>query len=126
MSLSVLVTNGSPVTYGWLLQGANLPGPNAAKPFYNVGNVSVALNNGQVYSCVISNSAGAITSAPVLLTVIRDTNPPTVAVVGNVGATNVQVIYSKTGRTGHRRQPRQLRFYQRPSRSPPPRSRPIT
>ncbi|MGA2660050.1 MAG: lamin tail domain-containing protein, partial [Verrucomicrobiota bacterium] len=96
VGLSVLVTNSSPVTYAWLLKGASLLGPNAAKPFYNVSNVSVALNNGQVYSCVVSNSAGAVTSAPVLLTVIRDTNPPTVAVVGNVGATNVQVFFSKT------------------------------
>jgi hypothetical protein len=96
VELSVLVTNSSPVTYDWLLHGTSLPGPNAAKPFYTISNVSVALNNGQTYACLIANSAGAITSAPIRLTVIPDTNPPTVALVGNVGVTNVQVIYSKT------------------------------
>ena len=95
VGLSVLVTNRSPVTYRWRAQGTPLLDFNAAKPFYNLSNVSVALNNGQVYSCLISNSAGAVTSAPMLLTVLRDTNPPTVTLVGNIGATNVQVVYSK-------------------------------
>ena len=53
---------------------------------------------------------GRVTSAPVLLTVIRDTNPPTVSLLGNVGTANVQVVYLQDGRTGQRRQPGELCF----------------
>ena len=95
VTLSVLVTNPSPVAYRWRLQGANLPGLNATQPFYALTNVSIPVNNGQVYSCLVSNAAGAVTSAPIPLTVIRDTVPPTVTSVGNVGSTNVLVVYSK-------------------------------
>jgi hypothetical protein len=93
---ALLVTNQSSVTYRWRLNGANLAGTNATKPAYTVSNVSLTLNNGQVYSCLVSNSLGAITSAPALLTVLPDTVPPTVARVFNFGTTNVEVIFSKT------------------------------
>src|ERR1035437_5720610 len=47
---ALLVTNQSSVTYRWRLNGANLAGTNATKPAYTVSNVSLTLNNGQVYS----------------------------------------------------------------------------
>ena len=85
----------SSVTYRWRLNGANLAGANATKPAYTVSNVSLTLNNGQFYSCLVSNSLGAITSAPALLTVLPDTTPPTVTRVFNSGTTNAQVVFSK-------------------------------
>lgn len=95
VSFSVLVTNRSSVTYQWQVNGVNAPGPNGAKPFYSVSNLSIALNNGQVYTCVVSNSAGAITSSPIVLNVIADTVPPTVTRALNLGSTNVQVVFSE-------------------------------
>ena len=92
---ALLVTNQSSVTYRWRLNGTNLAGATAAKPAYTVSNASLTLNNGQIYSCLVSNSLGAITSAPALLTVLPDTVPPTVARVFNFGTNNVEVIFSK-------------------------------
>ncbi len=64
---SVLVTNKSPVTYQWTLNGANIGGAN--KAFHAVSNVTVAANNGQVYRCVAANSAGSTTTPSMTLTV---------------------------------------------------------
>ena len=90
---SVLVTNQAPVTYQWYSTGVKLPG--ATLPVYTVTNASLALNNGQIYTCVITNSAGSITSAPITLTVLRDTVAPTVTGVLNVGPANVEIVFSK-------------------------------
>jgi hypothetical protein len=90
---SVLVTNQAPVTYQWYSTGVKLAG--ATLPVYSVTNASLALNNGQIFTCVITNSAGSITSAPITLTVLRDTVAPTVTGVFNVGPTNVEIVFSK-------------------------------
>src|SRR5712675_1467313 len=71
-TFSVLVTNRAAVNYQWRLNGSNLGGANASKLFYTLSNVSLSVNSGQVYSCLVSNSAGAVTSAPITLTVVRD------------------------------------------------------
>lgn len=92
-SFSVLVTNQSPVGYLWLRNG--LPAVFGTAAAYTVSNASLALNNGQVYSCVISDARGQVTSAAATLTVIRDTVPPVVTRIFNLGATNVQVLFSK-------------------------------
>ena len=44
---------------------------------------------------MLTNGYGAVTSAPVTLTVTRDTTPPTVLRAVNIGTTNVEVDYSK-------------------------------
>jgi hypothetical protein len=90
---SVLVTNQAPVTYQWFSGVTKLAG--ATLPVYTLTNASLALNNGQVYTCVVTNSAGSITSAPITLTVLRDTVPPTVAEVFNLGPANVEIVFSK-------------------------------
>ncbi len=90
---SVLVTNQAPVAYQWLLNGDNLAGSGAIKPVYTVTNTPLALN-GQVFSCVLSNAAGVVTSAPATLVVLVDTAAPTVARLFNIGTTNVQVVFS--------------------------------
>ena len=93
-TFSVLMTNQCPVSYQWMLNGVTpLAGARAAACV--VSNASIALNNGQVYACVVSNTGGTVTSAGATLTVIRDTVPPAVARVFNVGTTNVEVIFSK-------------------------------
>jgi hypothetical protein len=93
--LSVLVTNEAPVSYQWYLGSTSLLDAGAVKSFYVVSNTSVALNNGQVYSCAISNSAGIISSAPITLSVIADKIPPKVLGAVNNGTTGVQVVFSK-------------------------------
>ena len=92
-NFSVLVTNEAPVAYQWFNTGARLAGANLS--VFTLTNASLALNNGQVFKCVITNSVGSVTSAPVTLTVLRDTVPPTVTDVFNVGPTNVEIVFSK-------------------------------
>ncbi len=92
VTLSVLVTNQANVSYRWLLNSANLPG--ATSSVLALTNVSLSLNQ-QTFNCVISNASGSVTSAPAILTVNPDTNPPTVVQAINLGTTNVQIVYSK-------------------------------
>ena len=89
---SVLVTNQSSVSYQWQLNATNLPGANS--PVITLTNLSLNWN-GEMFSCVVSNAVGAITSAPASLSVIRDTNPPVVIQANNLGTTNVQIVFSK-------------------------------
>ncbi len=92
-ALSVLVTNWAPVGYQWRLNATNLL--YATQPVYAISNASITINSGQVYTCVISDSVGAVTSAPIILTITRDTNPPVISCAQNVGSTNVQITFSK-------------------------------
>jgi hypothetical protein len=93
---SVLSTNKSEMTYRWRVNGTNLNDTQASQSVYTVSNVSVALNNGRTYSCVLSNSSGSVTSAPAILTVIGDTTPPTLISAKNGTLTNVVVRYSES------------------------------
>ncbi|MFZ0828260.1 MAG: lamin tail domain-containing protein [Verrucomicrobiia bacterium] len=92
VTFSLLATNQSNVSYQWLLNTTNLPG--AITPVLTLTNLSFSLN-GQILSCVVSNASGSVTSAPAILTVDRDTTPPTVVQAVNLGTTNVQIVYSK-------------------------------
>jgi uncharacterized repeat protein (TIGR03806 family) len=91
----LLATNQAPDSYTWFLNGTNLPSAAATKSFYAASNVSYAINNGQVYQCVVSNVSGAATSAPATLTVIPDTVPPTLVSAGDLSLTNISVHYSE-------------------------------
>jgi hypothetical protein len=90
---SVLVTNQASVNYQWFNGAGEIAGANLA--VYTLSNVSLAINNGQIFTCVVSNSVGSVTSAPITLTVLRDTVPPTVAGVFNLGPSNVEIVFSK-------------------------------
>jgi regulation of enolase protein 1 (concanavalin A-like superfamily) len=92
-TLSILVTNPAPVTYQWFGGSTKLPG--ATLPVYTVTNANLLLNNGQTFTCVVSNSVGSVTSAPITLNVTRDTTPPVVTQVFNLGLTNVEIVFSK-------------------------------
>lgn len=91
--LFVLVTNRSSVSYQWTLSAVSLAG--GTNPVYSISNVSVAANNGQIYQCIITNSAGRTTNAAITLTVVPDTTPPTVTRILNLGTTSVEVFYSE-------------------------------
>lgn len=92
-TFSVLVTNGAPVSYQWQVNGTPLS--STTGPIYTVSNLSVLANNGQVYNCTVSNSAGTVTSTGMSLTVIADKTPPTVTRVLNIGTNSVVLVYSK-------------------------------
>src|SRR5665213_3072579 len=92
VTFSLLATNQSNVSYRWLVNATNLPG--AVAPVITLTNLSLNLS-GEIFSCIVSNAQGSVTSAPAILTVDRDTNPPVVARVFNIGTTNVQIAYSK-------------------------------
>ncbi len=91
---SVLVTNKAPVSYQWTRNGVNISG--ATKAFFTVSNVTVAANDGQIYRCVAANSAGSATTASMVLSVNPDIVKPLITRVMNVGATNVQIVYSES------------------------------
>ena len=92
VTFSLLATNQAAVSYQWRLSGTNLSGANS--PVLVLSNLNLSWN-GQSYVCVITNVAGSVTSTPAMLTVLADTNPPTVVNVVNLGLTNVQITYSK-------------------------------
>lgn len=87
-------TNGGasvivPLSYQWLKNGANLIGTT---------NATLTITNAQyndiaVYSVIVSNSAGTMTSSNVTLTVTGENTPPTLAAISdstiNVGVTLV-------------------------------------
>jgi len=89
---SVLCTNQSTLNYQWWVNGSVLAGATAGA--YPITNTSLTAN-GAVYRCTVSNALGVLTSAPMTLTVIRDTVPPAVLRTLNIGTTSVEVVYSK-------------------------------
>jgi len=90
----LLATNRAPMAYQWYLNGTSL-GPNATNPVYVLNNANPNVNNGQTYTCVVSNLAGAVTSTPAVLTVIADVTPPTVLQAVYRSTTNVQLVFSE-------------------------------
>jgi len=92
VAFSLLATNQANLSYQWRLNGGSLPG--ATSCVLALTNLNLSWN-GQVYSCLVSNVSGSITSEPSVLTVLTDTNPPAVLSAVNVGLTNVQIVYSE-------------------------------
>ena len=93
-TFSLAAANPAPVSYQWRLNGINLLGVSAVKSVYTVSNVPLAFNY-RIYTCVVSNAIGSVTSAPATLNVIVDTVPPVVTRALNLGANSVQVVFSK-------------------------------
>jgi regulation of enolase protein 1 (concanavalin A-like superfamily) len=91
-TFSLLVTNQASVGYQWQLSSTNLPGAIASA--LTVSNLGFGLD-GAIFTCIVSNTLGSITSAPSMLTVLRDTNPPVVVQAFNLGTNTVRVLYSK-------------------------------
>ncbi len=89
--LGVLATNWSSLKFQWFVNGAIAPSTAAS---IRLPALTVAAS-GQVYTCVLSNSLGAVTSAPITLTVVPDPVPPVVSRIFNVGLSQVDVVFSK-------------------------------
>jgi len=93
-AFGLLATNRAPLAYQWYLNGTSL-GTNATHSVYVLNQANPNVNNGQTYTCVVSNSAGAVTSTPAVLTVIADVTPPAVVQALCRSVTNVLLVFSE-------------------------------
>ena len=95
VTFAASVTGAQPLAFQWQFSNGggytNIPGA-----VTNMLALNAALTNSGSYELVLSNSYGAVTSAPVALSVTLDTNPPVVLNGYNVGSTNVELDFSKT------------------------------
>jgi hypothetical protein len=86
------------VTYQWLENGTNLPGQVVAT--LTLGSVDPSLNE-TFYQCVVSNSYGAVTTAPpAVLTVTASPVPPSLGTARNIThpvGDNITITASATG-----------------------------
>ena len=89
---SELALGVAPFQYQWETNGVAWPG--ATNSSLSLSNLTPAASGN--YSVLVSDSLGAATSAPVVLSVTLDTNPPVVLRAFNLGLTNVEVDFSKT------------------------------
>jgi acetyl esterase/lipase len=64
----VTATGTPPLSYQWRLNGVDIPGPQSQSAKYTTP-PAVPENNGNVYSVVVSNSAGSVTSVNAVMTV---------------------------------------------------------
>ena len=72
VTFNVAAQSAGPLSYQWLRSGTNLPGANGAE----LVRTNVTREMAGTYAVIVANAAGAITSAPVSLTVL---SPPTIA-----------------------------------------------
>ena len=88
------VSGASPLNFHWLFNNgsgyAGIPGANT-----NTLSFNAAVTNTGLYELVLTNSYGAVTSAPIALSVTLDTNPPVVLRGFNIGTTIVELDFSK-------------------------------
>jgi len=95
-SFSVGYIGRHPVAFQWYRNGTPVAG--ATNSSYLIASSAIA-DSGAVF-CValtntVSNTLFSVISSNAVLTVFPDTNPPVVTRVFNIGATNVQLVYSK-------------------------------
>ncbi|MEJ5237733.1 MAG: lamin tail domain-containing protein [Limisphaera sp.] len=69
-------------TYQWKRNGTNLPGATSAALWFGPVRLS---DSGSVFVCAVTNAYGWTNSAAAVLTVLADTNPPTLTGVRNLG-----------------------------------------
>ncbi|MBM3846799.1 MAG: hypothetical protein FJ405_11025, partial [Verrucomicrobia bacterium] len=91
--LSAAAANNSPISYQWQLNGVDIPG--ATTSSFVINPLEVLPNNGQRYRCILSNSVRTTNTAEVLLTVLADLTPPTVAQILYTQSTRLIVRFSE-------------------------------
>ncbi len=95
VTFAASVSGAQPLYMQWQFNNGggytNLPGANTNELAF-----TAAITDNGSYQLVLTNNYGAVTSAPVALTVTLDTNPPVVLDAFNIGTTNVEVDFSKS------------------------------
>jgi len=99
VTFTASVSGAQPLYLQWQFNSGggynNIPGADTnTLAFY-----STVTNTGS-YQLILTNSYGAVTSAPVTLAVTLDTNPPVVLSAFSLGTTNVEVDFSKVLEAG--------------------------
>jgi beta-galactosidase len=94
VTFTASVTGAQPLYLQWHFNNgggyAGIPGART-----NTLVLNAAITNTGSYELVLTNSYGAVTSAPVALSVTLDTNPPVVLSGFSLNTTNVEVDFSK-------------------------------
>jgi len=93
----VVASGSSPLSYQWQRNGANIAGATATQ--YTIAAVTAA-DNGARFRCIVSNSAGSVTSVEGILTVTSNGPPtPTITapVSGSLYSAGDAIAYSGTG-----------------------------
>jgi hypothetical protein len=85
-TFTVRLSRNLGATFQWLRNGTNIP--NATASSYALGPLALA-DTGSRFRCFITNGQGVTNSAEALLTVLADTNRPTVLSVVNLGDDNL-------------------------------------
>ena len=92
-SFAVRVSGSGPLGYAWYANG--LPATNAHGPVFTRFPATQA-DNGMVVTVVVTNECNSVTSAPAVLTVMADTNPPAPIAVSSTCVSNqVSVLFSE-------------------------------
>jgi hypothetical protein len=92
VSFNVVALGSGPLSYQWRRDGTPISGATAAS--YTLPLVS-ADDNGAVFDCVVANAQGSVVSDPAMLTVVSDTEAPSLVDVKTSSATNVVVRFSE-------------------------------
>jgi len=94
VTFAAIVTGAQPLHLQWLFSSGggytNILGANT-----NTWALTAAITNTGSYELVLTNSYGAVTSAPVTLAVMLNTNPPVILSAYSLGATNVELNFSE-------------------------------
>lgn len=94
VTLNVVASGAAPLSYQWRMMGTNLP--SQGLPSLTLTNV--ALGSSGVFDVVVTNSAGSITSAPVLVLVLSRPVPLLSFGAYSTGTTpSIPVIYAAFG-----------------------------
>jgi prepilin-type processing-associated H-X9-DG protein len=94
-TFTVAADSGTALSYQWLLNGAEIPGATSAS--YTTSASSMG-DNGASYSVRVTNSAGSITTSPVILTVVAVTNNAAYWIAGlthtsNLPSSDIATLY---------------------------------
>lgn len=90
---TVLSTSQGPLNYQWQASGTNIAGETAQTSVLILTNTLPF--RGQPLTCILSNTAGAVTSAPAPLTVLLDEIPPAALLAQYRSSTNVEIFFSE-------------------------------
>jgi hypothetical protein len=97
-SLSLLVSNQSPVSYQWQENGVNLPGANSS--VLKFPSVTEASQAGKKYRCLVTTSAASLPSAEAQFTILPDSVAPTVLSVASIGLNGFLLTFSEAIQPG--------------------------